>query len=233
MDNAIDLPYPDDVVMRMLVTLFGPGTTIILVFVITHWLWSWYGTARSTVRFGAASIRIAGIASGRLIRMPPITAAFALLTSILMLLLQGLWLWTCYVVGNAWSYVVHGPYPDSGPEWNTVLQTLQWNTISKIYFVASIAALILSYVTVKKDGSSEVIASILGAPAILLGLFTALGSVLTLLFVLLQLVVTQHVELDAYGKGALVTTGLILVYLLSCFTALSTPRLMVRAWTQS
>jgi hypothetical protein len=166
----------------------------------------------------------------------PVAFAFALITSTLMLVIQGLWLWTCYVAGNAWSYFIHPPtrIPETGPQWDRIFATLHWDSMSKIYLGTCFLALILSYILVIRDNeASGAIGLILMVPTGLLAVLALVVGLLGLLLSTLYLISDGFFVLGPTTKGVLLLLGLSVTHIVTSFIALYTPKMMSDVWRRN
>ena len=229
------LPMPDALVTQLLVAIFGPGALIVLGFTIANFAWSWYGIAKSGMRVGRASASLASRLAVHIMRIPPVALFVKTVISFSMLILQGVWLWSCYVVGNAWSYFFTSRTPtrgpNQGPQWDRMLSTLHWDAGSKVYMVASIAALMAAYVLAAKGQDVTRPAYLLTLPAVLVGLLSGLGAALALLLAALKRISDGQFVFDPFGKAALLLTAIIAVYVVSCVIAMRTVELLYSVWT--
>jgi hypothetical protein len=227
-----DLPTFDEFVAELLRKVFGPGATIVAIWLAFSWLLSWQSGYGYGVRFVRFSRRSADAA----LSLRPISRAFALVSSVAMLVLQAIWIWTCYVAGNVWSHLVNPQGTIVGPDFGYIFGSLHWDTISKVYVGACVLALIAAYADA--IGLSSPILVVLWAPILLLavpnGFFTVfalLVSAFGLAFALLQRLVDGYFHpMDPFIKAMLLILGLGLTHIVTTVMALSTPNMMSNAW---
>jgi hypothetical protein len=125
------LPSPDDILAALLGRLVVVGLVILVVCTAVKLLWS-----------------------GRTATPGPISLAAGAVTAILLTGIQILWLWTCYVIGNGWSYFLFN-YLDaeisrSGgtrpvPNWERATESLDWDPFTVGYVGVCCLALVAAY----------------------------------------------------------------------------------------
>jgi hypothetical protein len=232
------LPTFDEFVAQLLAKFLGPGATIVALWLALSWLLSW----KQGLGYGVTIFRFSAKTTKAALALRPVSFAVALGSIAMMLVLQAIWIWTCYVAGNAWSYLVNPPgyIPDDGPDWAYIFSSLHWDTISKLYVSACVLALIGCYAEAIRHGDSP-ISTVLTAPIILLavpnGLATVIAllvSVLGLAFALLQRLVEGHFQpMYPVVKGTLLILGLGLTHIVTALIALNSPGKMSNSWKRN
>jgi hypothetical protein len=228
--EPFDISNPDDLVKGLLRWIFGPSAAITITFIVVNAAWSWYGTfkdVRDGVRFARRSYVAA---SANLRRMPTVAIVLGIISSVVLMALQATWLWISFIVGNALSYLFTGDVPRDGPKWGTVLSSLHWDAITTVYVVASIAALLTSYVLAYKETETTRVALFIAAPAIFWLIPTVLLSVLALVVAGLHWLSDDVFQLDPSGKSAMLVVVLSVAHILACTSTMKTPRLMFGIW---
>jgi hypothetical protein len=232
-----DLPTFDEFVEQLLTKFFGPGATIVALWLALSWLLSW----KQGLGYGVSIFRASKGVANAALALRPVSFAVALGSSAVMLAVQAIWIWTCYVAGNAWSYLINPPgyIPDDGPDWAYIFGSLHWDTISKVYVGACILALIGCYAEAIGHGESP-ISVVLRAPILLLAVPNVLATVIALVvsgfglaFALLQRLVEGHFQpMYPVVKGTLLILGLGLTHIVTTLMSLNSPAKMSNAWTR-
>jgi hypothetical protein len=155
--NLSNVPGPDSVIKALLIGVFGPTATIVVIFTIVNVAWSWFGVAKSGVRFGRRSAAAASKAYTRVVGMRPASVALKLLITTLVLVLQLVWLWSASRIANGLSYLWAAPFGQGNPEWSGLVSYVRWDWISTSYMMASVVALVACYVFAFGSGKSDVI----------------------------------------------------------------------------
>jgi hypothetical protein len=225
-----DLPTPEDLWTQLLVRFFGASAAIVAVYGLFMALLAWRSAWFTSIKIG----RYTASATGRALKLRPVAFGFALLTSAVMLAVQAIWMWTCFVAGNAWSYLIHPPgqIPDGGPEWDRIFGSLHWDTVSKVYVGACILVLLSSYVAAGRGKDSTGIGVFLVAPTGLVAVLALFPAVLGLLLAVGKRFTDGEFVLDPFVHGVLVLLGLALAHIISSLSALGTPGMMSKAWTR-
>ncbi|WP_156077583.1 hypothetical protein [Saccharothrix sp. NRRL B-16314] len=225
-----DIPNPDDLVEEFVKTIFGPAALITIAFLALKSAWSWYELAKSGVKVTKATLRAASHVSNRLRTVTAVAISAAVVISLTLVMLQALWLWIAYLIGNALSYLVFGPIPDEGPEWDKVMASLRWDEVSTGYVVASILGFFIMYVAAFKGREASWVPTLLSFPAILWGFFCAIGSALALLLATLHRISDGKFEVDPAGKAMMLMALMALIQIVACYSVMGSPSLMVRIW---
>ena len=166
-----DLPTLDDLVAGLLGKFFGAGGTIVAIFLALRWLTGWHSDLVGI--FHIAKRTAERVDAARSLR--PVSFAVALVSSVAMLVLQAIWIWTCYVAGNVWSHLVNPQGTIVGPDFGYIFGSLHWDTISKVYVGACVLALISFYA--EAMGKDSLIFVVLRAPILLLAVPNGLATV--------------------------------------------------------
>jgi hypothetical protein len=229
-----DLPTPDDLLTRLMVWFFGPGTAAASLFVLCLGLNAWREWIRKGFKYG----RKAGEFGNLALSVRPVAFGFALISCTLMLVIQALWLWTCYVAGNAWSYLIHPPkrIPETGPQWDRIFATLHWDSMSKIYLSICFLALILSYSAVvlgREINFGIAIGVILLAPTALFAVFALVVGLLGLLLSTMYLISDGYFVLRPSTKGVLLLLGFSVAHIITTSIAIYTPKMMSDVWRRN
>jgi hypothetical protein len=170
---------------RFLVGVFGLTATIVAIFLLTNFVFSWFGFAKSSVRIGRSSFAAASGAYRTVMRMRPAAVFVATIVTALLIVLQLVWLWSASRIANGLSYLWNAPFGTGNPDLSELVSYTRWDWISTLYLLASIGALIGSYVSAFGYGERDVIGPgtlVLALPLMLpWGLFSMFGAVLALL----------------------------------------------------
>ena len=165
----------------------------------------------------------------------PVAFSFALLVSVLLVAVQGLWIWTCFIAGNAWSYMIHPPgeVPEGGPQWALILGSLRWDLISELYFGVCLVALLACYISAARGNDLTEIGFFIMAPTGLVVFVAAPIAVLVLIGTLIFWASDGVFALDPFGKGILLLLGLAMTHIITTFMALATPSQMRDVWART
>lgn len=225
---------PDGVAEKLLAGVFGPTAAIVAIFAAANFVMSWLGFARSGVRFARTSATAVSSAYRTVVRMPPAAAAVSTVVTVLLVLLQLVWLWSASRIANGLSYLWNAPFGTGSPELSGLVSYVHWDWISTLYFVASIVALIASYsgaFGVVKPEFGERVTWLLLAPLWLpWGLFALLGSLLALLLAGMRTLSDESPKLAHDGQVILVVMAIVLSYSLAVHLAVGSTRTVVRLW---
>jgi hypothetical protein len=228
---------PDDVMEKLLVGVFGPTATIVAIFLLTNFVFSWFGFAKSSVRIGRSSLAAASGAYRTVMRMRPAAVLVATIVTALLVILQVVWLWSASRIANGLSYLWNAPFGTGNPDLSGLVSYTRWDWISTLYLLASIGALIGSYVSAFGYGERDVIGSstlVLALPLMLpWGLFSLFGGVLALLLAGLRTLSHDSPKMDPSGRIFLTVTLIVLCYTLAVSLALGSTQTIARFWRTS
>lgn len=226
--NIPYLPTPEGLAQLLLVKKFGPDSIIVLLFVLVVVARAWKQSLDDAAYVGRKTIA----AAIQVTTLKPIAIVVALIGTGVTFVTQFVWLWSCYVVGNAWAYAIHPPrpLPESGPEWGLIFRTLHWDTVSKSYFIISVVALAVSYVGAARGDDSSSFALLFVAPTGLIAVGIGLMCLLIVSFEVLRRLVDGYWQFTPYEKGMLILLGFLVASIVSSLIALSTPELLADLW---
>jgi hypothetical protein len=228
---------PDDVMGRLLIGVFGPTATIVAIFFLVNFVWSWFGFARDSVRFGQRSITAASGAYRTVMRMRPAAVVVATIVTLLLVALQLVWLWSASRIANGLSYLWSAPFGTGNPDLSGLVSYTRWDWISTVYLLASMGALIASYVSAFGSAERDVMGPsivVLALPLMLpWGLFCLLGSLLALLLAGLRTLSHESPKMDHSGHIALTVTLIVLSYTIAVSLALGSTHTIARFWRRS
>jgi len=225
---------PDNVMEKLLVGVFGPTATIVAIFTLANFVLSWFGFAKSSVRIGRRSVATASAAYRTVIRMRPAAVAVGTIVTTLLVILQLVWLWSASRIANGLSYLWNAPFGTGNPDLSGLVSYTRWDWISTLYMLASIGALIASYVSAFGSGERDVIGRstlVLALPLFLpWGLFSLLGALLALLLAGLRTLSDESPKLDESGRIFITVTLLVLSYTVAVSMALGSTQTIARFW---
>jgi hypothetical protein len=231
------LLQPDDVMEKLLVGVFGPTATIVAIFVLANFAWSWFGVAKSGVRIGRSSFAAASGAYRTVMRMRPAAVVVATIVTALLVILQLVWLWSASRIANGLSYLWDAPFGTGNPDLSGLVSYTRWDWISTVYLLASIGALIASYISAFGYGDRDVIGPsilVLALPLVLpWGLFCLIGSLLALLLAGLRTLSHDSPKMDESGPIFLTVTLVVLCYTIAVSMALGSTHTIARFWRLS
>ncbi len=235
--HVSDLLTPDGVMEKLLAGVFGPTAAIVAIFSLANLVLAWFGVAKSGVQLVRTSTRHASMAYDTMMRMRPVAVLAATVTTVLLASLQLLWLWSASRIANGLSYLWNAPYGSGRPQLSGLVSYVNWDWISRLYFLASIAALIVSYAeafgSAKRDNLGRV-SWVLAAPLWLpWGLFCLIGSLLALLLAGLRTLSDESPKIDEFGLTALAVMAIVVSYMLAVHLALGSSRTIARLWRPS
>jgi hypothetical protein len=228
--EPFDIENPDDLLKGLLRWMFGPSAAITVTFIVVNAAWSWYSTFEDVKKGVKFARRTYSTASDNLRRMPTTAIVLGAAASIVLLVLQAIWVWISFVAGNAISYLFTGDVPRDGPKWGTVLGSLHWDPITTVYVTASVVALATSYVLAYRGSETTTLGLIIAAPAILWLIPTALLSALALVVATLYWLSDHVFQLDPAGSSAMLVVALSAAHIFACTSAMRTSKLLVRIW---
>jgi hypothetical protein len=228
-----DLPGPDDVIKELLIGVFGPSATIVVMFMIANLASSWFGFVKSGVRLGRRSMVAASQAHAKVMEMRPAAVAIGSLVTVFILFLQVVWLWSASRISNGLSYLWNAPFGRGSPEWSGLVSYTNWDWIATSYMLVSVGWLVKCYFFAFSDrkdpvGNGTVL---LALPLVLpWGLLMLLGSLLSLLNFGLHWLTDHSFRMPGYGWTAIVVTLLVLSYTIAVSIALNSTVTVVRIW---
>jgi len=225
---------PDDVMEKLLVGVFGPAATVVALFALANFVWSWFGFARSGVRVVGGSVAVASAAYRRVMRMRPAAVAVAVVVTVLLVLVQLVWLWSASRIANGLSYLWNAPFGNGRPDLTGLTSYVRWDWISTGYMVASVVALLASYISTFRPGARDTTGRntmILALPLMVpWGLFCVLGSVLALILAGMRTISHESPKLTEDGITFLVVTLIVVSYTIAVSVALSATGTIARYW---
>ena len=232
--NLSELPGPDSVIEALLVGVFGPTATIVSIFVIANFLWSWFGVAKSGVRLGGQSLAAMSTAYSRVVAMRPAAVVLGSVITFFLVLLQVVWLWSASRIANGLAYLWDAPFGRGNPQLSGLVSYVRWDWISVSYMLVSIAALIWCYAFAFGHGKSDAIGRstvVLALPLIIpWGAATFIGMLLALLNFVLQWLTDHSYKMPASGWTSIVVTLLVVSYLIAASLALQSTMTLARIW---
>lgn len=224
-----DLDNPDDAVEKLLTAWFGPGF-IVTAFVILNFVVSWTGLIHKTVKSGS-------ILASRLPAAGPARSPLSLTAAAVAIAIQLAWLWFVFLIGNtvAFAFEQPGSFLDGDLTWTRVTSSLEWDTITVIYFGLAVAMLLTAYFLPENTKWPVLVVAlppayivIPGVFALLIGLATGAIALMAWLFGVVTwtdiLELGATLELDFWGP-MLVFYAL---YAGSCSVAFRLPHLIQR-----
>ena len=134
-----------EIVDSLLGRLISVGVVIFIACTAFKFSWSRYGAAKAAGVSGRAP---QSITAG------PIVMGAAAVTALVLTVVQILWLWTCYVIGNGWSYFLFHYLDEeiarSGgtrqvPSWKQATDSLDWDPFTIGYVGVCCLALVAAY----------------------------------------------------------------------------------------
>ena len=173
------IPSPDSVIVAAL----GPGVIAGLFLLVSHAL-SWLGIAKTSVKTGHnALMRVRGIPN-TVTALGPVRVGTVVGLTATVLVLQVLWAFLGYYVGNSLS-VIFRPNLPGQPTIEQILGLLRWDIFSKTYVEVCLAAVVLSHLWARKTGARESMAFVLSLPGAFYAFFGFAGGALNGVLLLL------------------------------------------------
>jgi hypothetical protein len=211
---------PDDVTGRLLVGIFVPVATVVVISVVAHLLWYRLGIARPGSVGPVAGPRYHTAAR----RPPAVDLATGTVVTVLLLAAQIVWLWSASRIANGVSYLWNAPLSNGRVDLDALTSHADWDWISTSYLLASIVALIASYASALGAGRHDVAGGstiVLALPVMLpWGLFCLVGSLFALVLAGIRTLTDDSPRLTDHGRAFIVVTLAVLAYLVALNLAL-------------
>ena len=211
---------PDDAMEKLAVGVFGPAATIVAIFVLANLVWSWFGFSRPGGRGSVAAAY----------RRPAVAAV----GTVVLILLQVVWVWSASRIANGLSYLWNAPLGAGSPDLGGLTSYARWDWISTLYMLVSIAALIASYVSAFGSDERDIVGGstvVLALPLMLpWGLFCLVGSLFALVLAGIRTLTHDSPKLTDDGRTFLVVTLVVLSYTVALNLALGTTQIIARYW---
>jgi hypothetical protein len=231
-----NLLTPDEVIKRLLVAVFGPSATIVALFVLANWVWSWYVQYKTGVKYTRIGIDAARRLTGRLFELGSVGTCLGFVISVVVLALQAIWLGLAYLIGNglSWFFIGGRSGMRNGPDWKAFFAGLRWDWVSGVYVAGAAVALFLAYQaafnTDRQERASRAM-TILTAPVMLIGGLSGLGAVLAGVVSVLYMISHQHdAFVKDFGLKTLALLVIALAYIVASRTIGGSPGLIARVW---
>ncbi|MEU4427081.1 hypothetical protein AB0F81_41200 [Actinoplanes sp. NPDC024001] len=232
----MELLKPDDVLANILRYMFGSGSIIVTIFLVSKFVLDWFAFGRSAVEYTRRTIDGTVRAYGRIRRIGPLGSVIAVGTTIAMLAIQALWLASSYIVGNGVAlFVLNRPVND-GPHWGEFIASLRWDVVSIAYVALAALALIIQYGRRHSSSDRNPALTAIMVPLAMIGGLAAVGALLGgLMWALLTWKPTPSVDFTAawagqFGLQTATIAGIAVLYAISTSVIMKTPQLMARAW---
>ena len=127
--NFSDWLKPDDVVEKLLTGVFGPTAAIVAIFALANFVLSWFGFAKSGFQLARTSAVAVSSAYRTVMRMRPAAVVVATLMTVLLVVLQLVWLWSASRIANGLSYLWNAPFGSGTPELSGLVSYVHWDWI--------------------------------------------------------------------------------------------------------
>jgi hypothetical protein len=219
---------------KLLAGVFGPTATIVAIFALANFVLSWFGFAKSGVQIGRNSVAVASAAYRTVLRIRTAAVAIAAIVTVFLVLLQLVWLWSAFRIANGLSYLWNAPFGTGDPDLSGLVSYVRWDWISTVYLLASIGALIASYISAFRSGGPDVIgrSTVLLAMPLMLpwGAFSMLGALLALVLAGMRTLSHESPKLAESGGIFLTVTLIVLSYTAAVSLALRSTQTIARFW---
>jgi hypothetical protein len=232
----VELLKPDDIVANILRSMFGSGSIIVTIFLISKFVLDWWDFGKSTVKHTRRTIDGTTRAYSKLRQIGPLQTLMAMGTTTAMLAIQALWLASSYIVGNGVAlFVLNRPVHD-GPHWGEFIASLRWDVVSTAYVALAALALIIQYGRSRSDSDGNPALTVIMMPLTLIGGFAAIAALLGgLMWALLTWKPDPNIDFSAawagqFGLQTASIAGIAAIYMISTSVIMNTPDLIVRAW---
>ncbi|GAB3003000.1 hypothetical protein LWP59_12925 [Amycolatopsis acidiphila] len=226
-----EIPDFDQVVQGLLhlaLTPFGPAGVVVMgLYLLFKAVTSWAEALRKAVRAGGAT---AGWL-GRQLQRPQGQLWYSIVTTVVMVLVQGFWLAFAFVVGNVVSRFVANwnTAPDQQPTTlGQALLPMTWDTVTQGYVLICVLCALASYRLAAKGRQSGFVFFVAGLPGWFWGAFGAIGATVLTVSHLLGLNVGLQSPGELQSVGVLVVCGLLFLFVTRA--ALMAPSVIRRAW---
>jgi len=229
------IPVPDDVIHWFLVTVFGSGSVIVVLYIVGNSLWSWYGVLKTGVKAGQIGAARLKQVPGRLFALGPFGVLLGFVLTVVVLCLQALWLGLSYLIGNGLSWFFVGrPGMRNGPDWKAFVATLRWDAITQIYVVAALIVLALAYAAAYRphwQDRADRAVTVLTIPLMFIGGICGLGAALAGILYVMQSISHDHEPyVQDFGLKTLALVAISVAYIVASHTIAATPALIARVW---
>jgi len=229
-----ELLTPDDITGKLLVGVLGPAAAIMAVVLIAKVVESILDPGGPTVHIGRDPATTDLSAFRTVTRMRPTTMAAGAVVTGLLVFVQVVWLWSASRVAHGLSYLWHAPFGTGRVDLDALTTHEGWDWISTLYLVASVVALLASYVSVFRFGQRDVIGGgtiVLSLPLMLpWGLFCLVGSLFALVLAGIRMLSDDPQRLTEDGGAFFVVTLVVLSYTVALHLALGTTRTIAGYW---
>jgi len=228
-----ELLTPDDIAGKVTVGVFGPAVAVIAIVVLAK-------VVESTLRVvPGGRVRSDAAASGgsayrTLMGTRPVAMVVGSVVTVLLALAQTAWLWSASRVAHGLSYLWHAPFGNARVNLSGLTSHGRWDWISASYLLASVVALLASYVSAFRSGERDVIGGstiVLALPLILpWGLFSLVGSLFALVMAGIRSLSDDPQRLTEDGGPFFVVTLMVFLYAVALYLALGATRSIAAYW---
>jgi hypothetical protein len=221
MANAPDLPAPDDVRQSLLELVFGPNSVIVWVYVLVVFAFSWFKAARSaSTMAGKAYVHLKSREVPQRTRI--------IWNGVATIVTQSLYLLLGYFIAVELAVLLglrEGVALPDYKEWMNIPGTASWDPFTGSYFTISIVIVLASHVCAAKGWTTGPLRffAIPGFFSIVLLIIAGFGALMG-----------QNDGDPQYTTERVwsywIVLGVVIVYLLLYFAALSAPKRFYASW---
>ncbi len=235
--NLPNLPTPDELLRLFLTFAVGQGVLLSLLMIILA-LRSWYMTLRDGIEKGRIAIGLSGKMFRHMKRMRRIGLFLLMLSSVIMLSADVMWLLVNYVIGNLLSGAVglnQGLHlllnSDLEPSWwqfDGLLRLLRMDVISGSYVLLSFFGLAAAYRHANRGTSADGLGNFFALPGYLYGFCGLVGGALSLVanFLSNGHYASERWIIFMFGAGVVGS-----LYVLVCRVVMRAPALIGQMWS--
>ena len=231
-----NIPTPDEFFKHLLIAVFGQGAAIVGLYVLVYSVWSWYSAGQFTIKTIGKGIETGRRVHGRLFELGPVGAVLGFVISVVVLVLQTIWIGLSYLIGNglSWFFIGGRSGMRNGPDWKAFIADLRWDWVSGVYVAGAVVVLLLAYQAAfyaDWEETAKRAMTILTAPLVFVGVLSGLGAALAGVVFIMYSISHQH---DAFAKDfglkALALAVIAATYIVASRTIARTPALIAGVW---
>jgi hypothetical protein len=231
-----ELLSPVDVPGKLLLAVFGPAALVVTVVLLVKLIATWMTPAAGAgFGVGITADDTTDLTALRTAMRPRLsTTAVGAVVTVLLAVVQVVWLWSAFHVAHGLSYLWHAPFGTGRVDLNGLTSPADSDLISTFYLLASVAALVTAYVSAFRFAHRDFIGGgtiVLALPLMLpWGLFCLVGALFSLVMVGIRMFNDTSPRLSDDGRAFIVVTLVVVAYTAVLHLALSTTRTIAGYW---